>query len=136
MSTRPNATPQRRAPRAATARARIGPNHRLSVSRTLRDATRALYEGALGAARESPRPGVDVFTFDGGTGIGVFYVDPDEALTPAQHRSAIWLEFEVDDEPAVVAALAALGLHPFEYFDTTHRYFQAPGGQVFRLAAR
>jgi hypothetical protein len=114
--------------------AQIGLNHRLSVANTLKGETRALYEGALGAALISPRQDLDVFTFANGSGIGVFYVDSSEALTPAQHRQAIWLEFEVEDEPAAAVALEKLGILPFEYFDKDHKYFQAAGGQVFRLA--
>jgi hypothetical protein len=90
----------------------------------------------LGATVQSPRPDLEVFTFANGSGIGVFYVDAGEALTPEQHMKAIWLELEVDDEPAAAAGLAKLDMHPFEYFDKEHKYYQAPGGQVFRLAQR
>jgi hypothetical protein len=116
--------------------AQIGLNHRLNVAKPHKDATRALYQGVLGASVTSPRPDVEIFTFANSSGIGVFYVDPGEALTPAQHMRAIWLEFEVDDEPAAAAGLERLGMRPFEYFDKEHKYFQAPGGQVFRLAGR
>ena|SRR5712692_6236989 len=116
--------------------AQIGLNHRLSVAKTFQKETRALYQGVLGATVQSPRPDLEVFTFANGSGIGVYYVDPGEALTPAQHMKAIWLEFEVDDEPAVIAGLEKLGMRAFEYFDKAHKYFQAPGGQVFRLAKR
>jgi hypothetical protein len=115
---------------------RIGLNHYLSVADTLRRETRALYEGALGATVKSLRPDLDMFAFANGSRIGVCYVDPSQALTPAQHLRAVWLEFEVDDEPAVAAHLAKLGLRPFEYFDDEPKYFQAPGGQVFGLARR
>jgi hypothetical protein len=113
---------------------RIGLNHRLSVAKTLKEETRSLYEGVLGATVKSPRTDVEIFTFSNGSGIGVFYVDPADALTPAQHINAIWLEFEVDDVPAIAARLERLEMRPFEYFDKDHKYYQAPGGQVFRLA--
>jgi hypothetical protein len=116
------------------AMSQIGLNHRLSVARTFKQQTRTLYEGVLGATVMSPRPDAEIFTFTNGSGIGVFYVDPREALTPEQHLKAIWLEFEVADETATVTRLEALGMLPFEYFDKAHKYFQAPGGQVFRLA--
>ena len=87
------------------------------------------------ATATSPRPEVEIFTFVNGSGIGVFfYVDPDQVLTPEQHLKAIWLEFEVEDENATAAKLEALGMRSFEYFDRAHKYLQAPGGQVFRLA--
>ena len=114
--------------------AQIGLNHRLSVADTLRKETRALYEGVFGATVKSAGPKIDVYTFANGSGIGVYYVDSSTALTPAQHMNALWLEFEVDDERDAAARLAKLGIKPFEYFDKQHQYFQAPGGQVFRLA--
>ena len=81
----------------------IGLNHRLSVANSYKQQTRALYEGALGATVTPPRPGVEIFTFTNGSGIGVFYVAPSQALTPEQHLKAIWLEFEVEDEQAAAA---------------------------------
>lgn len=114
----------------------IGPNHHLSVANTLKQQTRALYQGVLGATVKSPRPDTEIFSFADGSGIGVSYVDPGQALTPEQHLKAIWLEFEVEDEKATVAKLEALEMRPFEYFDKAHKYFQAPGGQVFRLAQK
>jgi len=114
----------------------IGLNHHLSVANSYKQQTRALYEGALGATVTPPRPGVEIFTFTNGSGIGVFYVAPSQALTPEQHLKAIWLEFEVEDEQAAAAKLGPLGMRPFDYLDKAHNYFQAPGGQVFRLAQR
>jgi hypothetical protein len=116
------------------AMAQIGLNYRLTVANTLRQQTRALYEGVLGASVKSPRPDIEIFTFTNGSGIGVFYVDPGLALTPEQHLKAIWLEFEVEHEKATVAKLEVLGIRAFEYFDKAHKFFQAPGGQAFRLA--
>jgi hypothetical protein len=78
-------------------------------------------------------PDTEIFKFANGSGIGVSYVNPSQALTPEQHLKAIWLEFEVKDEKTTVAKLEAVGIRPFEYFDKAHKYFQAPGGQVFRL---
>jgi hypothetical protein len=108
-----------------------------------------MYEGILGgqltSLRDNERVGgavlprdtdVEVFTFEGGGSIGCFYVPSDQALTTPQHLEAIWLEFEVDDVAATTAALADVGIEPFEYEDPTHPYFQAPGGQVFRLATK
>src|SRR5207244_13298040 len=112
----------------------IGLNHRLSVASTFKQQTRALYEGVLRATVVSPRPEVEIFTFSNGSGIGVFYVNPSEALTPEQHLKAIWLEFEVEDEKTAAAEMEGLGMRPFEYFEKAHKYFQAHGGQVFRLA--
>jgi hypothetical protein len=45
---------------------------------------------------KSPPPDVEIYTFANGSGIGIFYIDPAQALTPVQYMNAIWLEFEVD----------------------------------------
>jgi hypothetical protein len=129
--------------------ASIGRHHHLDVDEQFRAPTRALYEGVLGGQLTSLRaneaaggavlaPGTDVevFTFDGGASVAFFYVPAGQALTPAQHLRAIWLEFEVEDVARTTGALARLGIEPFGYQDRTHRYFQAPGGQVFRLAPK
>jgi hypothetical protein len=84
----------------------------------------------------SSKTDVDIFTFEDGASIATFYVPGERALTPAQHLRAIWLEFEVGDVAKVSGQLAQLNIEPFEYEDQTHPYFQAPGGQVFRLASK
>lgn len=114
----------------------IGLNHKVSVAKGLRSETRAFYEGALGTSLKSPTPLLDVFTFDDGANIGVFYVEAEEALSPAEAKRALWLEIEVDDPAVTSKAFAKLGIHPFDYVDKEHEYFQAPGGQALRLAPK
>jgi len=67
----------------------IGLNHHLSVADALRQQTRALYEGVLGASVMSPRPDTEIFKFANGSVLGVSYIDPSQALTPEQHLKAI-----------------------------------------------
>jgi hypothetical protein len=127
--------------------ASIGRHHHLDVDERLRVQTRAVYERvlggrlttladneAVGGAVLSPDTDVEIFTFDNGASIATFYVSAEQVLSPAQHLHAVWLEFEVDDVDRVRNELAELGVEPFDYEDRAHPYFQAPGGQVFRLA--
>lgn len=114
--------------------ARFGSNMLMKTDAALRDPTRAVFEGPLGCTRHTPNDTIDVFVFaDGGT-IAVDYVAPERTLSAEQLRaSGTWIEFAVDDEAATAAALeACTGVIPFSYV-TEHRYFQLPGGQVFRL---
>ncbi len=115
---------------------RLGDNIRLTVSREHRGALREIFTRALGCEAIEP-PGVaglEVYRFRGGGGVGVYYVEPEGALPPADLRHAAWLEFCVEDPEATRATLAEMGLEPFEYQDRAHHYYAAPGGQVFRLA--
>jgi hypothetical protein len=116
--------------------AQIGLARYLRVSRTLKKESRALYEGVLRADVKSPQPDIDIFTFANRSRIGIFYIDPNDALTVEQQLRSLWIEFDVDDEPATVAGLQKLGLRPFEHFNNEPKYFQAPGGQVFGIAQR
>jgi hypothetical protein len=68
----------------------LGKNMKLNVPRTLRAQTHAVYAGALGCTvREGPMPDFVAFEFNDGRHIGVFYVDPKDGLTDAQHAQAI-----------------------------------------------
>lgn len=113
----------------------LGPNVKITAPASTRAAQHALYAGVLGCDVLTPTPQMDVFRFPDGACVGVAFVPDAEALTPAQAMRGAWLEYRVADVDRTTAALAELGLTPFDYVDATHRYFQAPGGQVFRLAA-
>ena len=113
---------------------KIGPSHYLSVARTLQKQTRTLYVDVLGASVKTLREDFDIFTFADNSKIGIFYVDPNLALTPAKHMSAMWLEFRVDNEAAITTELRKRGLRLFDHFNMEPWYFQAPGGQVFGIA--
>ena len=89
----------------------------MRVSRTLKKESRALYEGAPQADVKSPRPDIDIFMFADGSRIGIFYVDPTDALTLGQQMRSLWIEFDVDHESATVTGLQRLGLRSFEHFN-------------------
>lgn len=116
-------------------KAKLGSNMKMAVLDTHRDAMRAVFEGVLECERMSPNETIDLFTLADGASIAVDYKSKsEEVLTPAQHKDmGTWIEFAVDDEAATAKALeAADGVSAFS-FVTEHRYFQLPGGQVFRL---
>lgn len=114
----------------------LGPNVKITAPEATRAAQHALYAGLFGCKVIHPTPTMDVFVFPDGACVGVAFVPAAEALTVEQAKRGAWLEYRVDDVDGTVAALAEQGLTPFAYHDATHHYFQAPGGQVFRLAAK
>src|SRR5205823_1384340 len=113
---------------------RIGNNLKITAPRSVQTQVRSLFE-ALGATTKSPNPATDMFVLES-TNIGYVFVSDSEALTPAQMRNAPWIEILVDDTAAAAAKLDGIGVERVEYSGSQHPYFAAPGGAVFRLAAR
>lgn len=89
----------------------------------------------LGARLLTPTPELDVFSLQGETNVGVYYVGAGEALTPEQQALGAWLELLVDDPDTTHRSLVAHGLKPRDYVDREHQYLEGPGGWIFRLAA-
>jgi hypothetical protein len=101
----------------------------------LRERAREFYSGICGCkTMESPRPDLDLYQFDGGFVVGLFFVDPAEAIPEDQYVKATWLEIQVPDPASFTDRLRALGVTQVPYADTSRFYFHAPGGQVFRVA--
>ena len=115
--------------------AAIGRNMKWLVDRALREQVRAFFVEGLGASQPAGPPHIDLYKLGDGFQIGVFSVDPAEAVRPEDQRKAAWLEFIVGDIEGTIKKLGELGVQEIEYVDKEHRYFQAPGGPVFRLAS-
>lgn len=116
--------------------ARHGKNMKWTVDATYREKVRALFVEALGVPHAAGGPpNLDLYKFEDGFQIGVFCVPAEQALRPEDLRKAPWLELAVDDIEKTISKLKDLGVEEVEYVDKDHRYFAAPGGPVFRLAA-
>lgn len=113
----------------------IGNHIRTNVHKTSQARVRVFYLDILQCQpMEAPVPDLDLFVFANQFVLGVFYVDNADRLTDSEHLKAAWLEIKVKDPEAVKRKLIAFGVKEVAYPDPTRFYFQAPGGQVFRLA--
>lgn len=113
----------------------IGNHMKMNVSSRLRAKTQTFYEDVLGCKpMTSPMPDLDLFEFDGGFVLGVFFVDESETLSDEDQRKATWLEIKTKNVDALKRRLQKFGVTELDYVDKSRYYFQAPGGQVFRLA--
>ena len=113
----------------------IGNHLKIVAAQGLRDRCRGFYQDLLGCRLlESPLADLDLYQFEGGVVLGIFFVKPEETLPEADYLKATWLELKVPDPGAVKARLLHFGVKPVAYPDPTRFFFQAPGGQVFRLA--
>ena len=114
---------------------RIGNHLKMTVPHHLRSRTRDFYSGLLRCQPlASPRDDLDLYEFEGGFVLGLFFADIADTLSEADCLKATWLELKVADPPAWKARLQAFGVVEVEFPDPTRFFFQAPGGQVFRLA--
>jgi catechol 2,3-dioxygenase-like lactoylglutathione lyase family enzyme len=109
-------------------------NHSKIVSRPADQARiRAFYRDVLGCELTKQTPDVDIIRFEGNFFLTVLYRD--QVLGAEGARSSIWLEVRSDDPAALNARIMKFGVHRIENPDADHLYFQAPGGQVFRVVA-
>ncbi|HTF34707.1 MAG TPA: hypothetical protein VK714_13535 [Myxococcota bacterium] len=116
-------------------RAHIGNHLKMTLALGLRTQSRAFYGEVLSCRMlASPRPDLDLWEFEGGFILGLFFVPQGQVLSVAQRERATWLEIQVADPAAVKAQLLAFGVPEVVYEDRTRFYFRAPGGCVFRLA--
>lgn len=83
-------------------------------------------------ATGQPMP-IIAFVFSNGASLSVeFTADaPDEE----QARHGAWFELKTDDAATLKKKVLELGLPKVEYSGNDFFYFQAPGGQVLRIAS-
>ena len=92
---------------------------------------RSFYGDVLGAASRIETDEVDRWQLGD---VHFCFVWQDEALDPTHFLKAIYLELATDDVETMRRKIVASGVHVIEIPDP-HLYFQAPGGQVFKLVA-
>lgn len=123
----------------------FGNHSALRVRSTERDRIREFYRDVLGCTLVRELPDKDDFRFRdrfhitflyaSGRGVepgeGVTYAAAD-ALSDEDFLKAIFLELKSDDVPSMRRRIVASGVRVLDVPDP-HLYFQAPGGQVFRL---
>jgi catechol 2,3-dioxygenase-like lactoylglutathione lyase family enzyme len=111
----------------------FGNHSAVRVPRTEKDRIRKFYRDVLGCdvMRESDQK--DDFRMEGNFYIAFLYENEGVALDESGFLKAIYLELKADDVEEMRQKIVAFGVNVLEVPDP-HLYFQAPGGQVFRLA--
>jgi catechol 2,3-dioxygenase-like lactoylglutathione lyase family enzyme len=127
------------------AKAIFGNHAAVRVRRSERDKIRAFYRDVLGSTvirtfddKDDIRVGDDFyigFLYAAGDGRGAdkgVNYGAEEALSDDDFLKAIFLELKTDDVEEMKRKIVASGVRVLDVPDP-HLYFQAPGGQVFRL---
>lgn len=110
-------------------------NHLKATSHSSqREKVRSFYKDILQCEMlTSPRPDFDIFQFQNNTFYGVFYTE--DCLTDKDHVKATWLEIKTKDVQKLKNEVIKFGVTEIDYADKANFYFQAPGGQVFRIVS-
>jgi uncharacterized protein YndB with AHSA1/START domain len=114
----------------------LGGDAALLVSPAERERVRSFYREVLGCPMTKSNERVDVFQLGADFHLATVYGGAPhrgEPLPPADARRGLWLELAARDPSALRARLGAFGVTELETPDREHLYFQAPGGQVFRV---
>jgi len=115
--------------------ATIGNHMKFNVHKDLRERVRSFYLDVLECtSMTSPAHDLELFRFSDSFVLGVFFCEPGDLLSEQDHLKAAWLEIKTNDVQALKQRLVDFGVKEVDYSDKSRFYFQAPGGQVFRLA--
>jgi catechol 2,3-dioxygenase-like lactoylglutathione lyase family enzyme len=111
----------------------FGNHAAIRVPRSEKERIRQFYRDVLGGEIVRQGDQKDDFRLGGDFYIAVLYEDEGVALDESGFLKAIYLELKTDNVEEMRQRIVAFGVRVLEVPDP-HLYFQAPGGQVLRLA--
>ena len=107
----------------------LGNHTAVFAARSEQERIRKFYCDVLGCKVRAKADEVDRFQLDD---VHFCFVYQSTALDESDFLKAIYLELKTDDTEAMKQKILAFGVKKLDVPDP-HLYFQAPGGQVFRL---
>ena len=107
----------------------FGNHTAVHAARSEQDRIRKFYGGVLGCKVRVKTDEVDRFELDD---FHFVFVWQNAALDANDFLKAIWLELKTDNTEEMQQKILTFGVKKLDVPDP-HLYFQAPGGQVFRL---
>lgn len=110
----------------------LGHHSAIVVNRAEQGTFRRFFHEVLGCEVIRQSDLKDDFRLGGNFYIGVLYENEGVALDESGFSRAIYLELATDDVDEVRRRIVDFGVKVLDMQDP-HLYFQAPGGQVFRL---
>jgi catechol 2,3-dioxygenase-like lactoylglutathione lyase family enzyme len=114
------------------ARVLFGNHSAIRVPRAEKDRIHEFYRDVLGGEITREGDQKDDFRIGGNFYIAFLYEDEGVALDESGFLQATYLELKADNVEEMRQKIVAFGVRVLEVPDP-HLYFQAPGGQVFRL---
>ncbi|MBX6331268.1 MAG: VOC family protein [Gemmatimonadaceae bacterium] len=115
--------------------ASIGNHAKLTARPADRSHIRQFYQEVLGGTITKRSTEADFFRLGAPSG-GHFFIAAiyDGRVLPAEDQvKSIWLELRTADPAVLSAKIRAFGVTELDTWEKNRLYFQAPGGQVFRV---
>ena len=107
----------------------LGNHMAVFAARSERGRIRRFYRDVLGCKVNVSSDEVDRLQLED---VHIIFVYQDTALDESSFLQAMYLELKTDDTEEMKQKILAFGVKKLDVPDA-HLYFQAPGGQVFRL---
>jgi len=110
----------------------FGNHSSVIVPRNERERIRDFYVGVLGGTITKAQDERDFIRLGENFYVVFLYGDVTDDSSFLRTARSIWLELKSDNVEEMTRKILGFGVHQFDMPDP-HLYFQAPGGQVFRL---
>jgi hypothetical protein len=110
----------------------FGNHSSVIVPRNEREKIREFYVGVLGGTITKAQDERDFIRLGENFYVVFLYGDVTDESGFLRTARSIWLELKSDNVEELTRKIIGFGVHKFDMPDP-HLYFQAPGGQVFRL---
>lgn len=108
----------------------LGNHMAVFAARAEQDRIRKFYCEVLGCKSKVQNDQVDRYQLGD---IHFFFVWQDAALDDSHFLKAVYLELKTDNTEEMIRKILAFGVKKLENLGDGALYFQAPGGQVFKL---
>lgn len=112
----------------------FGEHSKFTANPAERDRVRRFYTQVLGCPATKESEKIDIFRI--GTNFPLSVVYDDSALSAVDGLKSTWLELRTPEREALKTRILEFGIEQVPFWDKEHFYFQAPGGQVFRLIGK
>jgi len=111
----------------------LGDHSKLTALPSERNQIRKFNREVLQCEQTGESDKADFFRIGDTFSLGVVY--DNSALSLEDRMKSIWLELRTAHPDELKQQILNFGIKEINYWDKDHFYFQAPGGQVFRLAS-
>ncbi len=112
----------------------LGEDSKMTVRPSERDRLERFYRDILRCNVITKSKTLDIIQMGKTFFIGVVY--DDSALSESDFLKSLWLDLRTDRPEELRRKILSFGIKEIQYWDKEHFYFQAPGGQVFRLVGK